>query len=42
MCIIVLFKIELKIKYIFENIVIMLFDTTLLFRKGRQNTSCNT
>jgi len=33
MCIIVLYKIELKIKYIFENIVIMLFKTTPLFRK---------
>ena len=35
MCIIVLFTIELKIKYIFENIVIMLFKITPLFRKQR-------
>jgi hypothetical protein len=39
MCIIILFKIELKIKYIFENIVIVLFKTTPLFRKERQKWS---
>jgi hypothetical protein len=36
MCIIILLKIELNIKYIFENIVIMLFKTTPLFQKERQ------
>jgi len=35
MCINVLFKIELKIKYIFENIGILLFKTTPIFRKQR-------
>ena len=36
MCIIILLKIELNIKYIFENIVIMLLKTTPLFQKERQ------